>query len=307
MRVAIFGGTGFVGSYIIDALVERGHQPVALVRQGSEDKLRHPNECEQVGGDIDDAEAVAETLAGSEAAIYNIGILREFPDRGITYDALHHEGAVRAIDAAQAAGVKRFLLMSANGVKPDGTGYQRTKYAAEQYLQRTDLAWTIFRPSVQFGDPRGRMEFATQVYQEIVRSPLPAPIFYDGLLPFDAGTFRMAPVHVSEVAEAFARSLGADQSVGRIYPVCGPDALQWKSIIEMLAEAGGTHKLTLPAPVWGVKLAASVLDRFEFFPITRDQITMLMEGNTCGDASWSDELGIQRRRFTPENLSYLRA
>jgi uncharacterized protein YbjT (DUF2867 family) len=307
MRVAIFGGTGFVGSYIIDALVKSGHQPVALVRPGSESKLRHPNECEQVSGDVDDVDAVAETLAGSEAAIYNIGILREFPDRGITYEALHHEGAVRAIDAAQTAGVKRFLLMSANGVKPDGTGYQRSKYAAEQYLQRTDLAWTIFRPSVLFGDPRGRMEFATQLYQEIIRSPLPAPMFYDGLLPFDAGTFRMAPVHVSDVAAAFARSLEAERAMGRVYLVCGPDAMEWRTIIRTLADTGGTHKLALPAPAWGVKLAASVLDRFEFFPITRDQITMLMEGNTCGDASWSEDLEIEQRRFTPENLSYLRA
>lgn len=307
MRVAIFGGTGFVGSYIVDALVQAGHQPVALVRPGSEGKLQHPNECEQVDGDIDDAEAIAETLAGSEAAIYNIGILREFPERGITYEALHLEGAIRVIDAAQAAGVKRLLLMSANGVKPDGTGYQRSKYDAEQYLQGSNLAWTIFRPSVLFGDPRGRMEFATQLYREIIRSPLPAPLFYGGLLPFGAGAFRMSPVHVSDVAAAFVRSLGTDQAAGRIYPVCGPDALEWKNIIRTLADAGGTDKLALPAPAWGVKLAASVLDRFEFFPITRDQITMLMEGNTCSDASWSEDLGIERRRFTPENLSYLRA
>jgi NADH dehydrogenase len=305
MRVAIFGGTGFVGSYIIDALIENGHQPVALVRPGSEDKLRHPNECEQVGGDIDDPDAIAETLAGSEAAIYNIGILREFPERGITYEAMHFEGAVRVIDAAQSAGAKRFLLMSANGVKPDGTGYQRTKYAAEQYLQGTDLAWTIFRPSVLFGDPRGRMEFATQLYQDLIRSPLPAPLFYGGLLPFDAGSFRMAPVHVEEVAAAFAKSLESEQAIGRIYPVCGPDALEWKTLIQTLADVAGKHKLSLPAPAWGVKIAASVFDRFEFFPITRDQITMLMEGNTCRDSAWSVELGIERRPFTPENLSYL--
>jgi NADH dehydrogenase len=305
MRVAIFGGTGFVGSYIIDALVEGDHQPVVLVRPGSEDKLRHPNECEQVVGDIDDPQAIAETLAGSEAAIYNIGILREFPERGITYEALHYEGAVRVIDAAREAGVKRFLLMSANGVKPDGTGYQRTKYAAEKHLQGSGLAWTIFRPSVLFGDPRGLMEFATQLYQDLIRSPLPAPMFYGGLLPFGAGSFRMAPVHVEEVAAAFARSLDSEQAVGKIYPVCGPDALEWKTLIQTLADVAGKHKLSLPAPAWGVKIAAGLFDRFEFFPITRDQIDMLMEGNTCSDAAWSDELGIDRRHFAPENLTYL--
>ena len=51
--------------------------------------------------------------------------------------------------------------MSANGVKADGTPYQRTKYQAEEYLRASPLHWTIFQPSVIFGDPRGRMEFAT--------------------------------------------------------------------------------------------------------------------------------------------------
>jgi nucleoside-diphosphate-sugar epimerase len=80
-------------------------------------------------------------------------------------------------------------VIFANGVKADGTGYQRTKYMAEQYLKTTSLQWTVFRPSVLFGDPRDRMEFATQLHRDIVRSPLPAPLFYDGLVPVKAGMF----------------------------------------------------------------------------------------------------------------------
>ena len=83
------------------------------------------------------------------------------------------------MDAAEGAGLRHFLLMSAHGVKADGTGYQRTKYMAEQYLESTGLDWAVFRPSVLFGEPRGRMEFATQLYRHIVRSPLPATLFYD--------------------------------------------------------------------------------------------------------------------------------
>jgi uncharacterized protein YbjT (DUF2867 family) len=209
MKVTVFGGTGFVGSYLVDALVERGHTPRLLVRAGSEGKVRHRAQCEIVTGDIGDAKSVAEALAGADAAIYNIGLLREFPARGITWEAMHYEGAARAIDAAtDAGGVKRFVLMSANGAKPEGTGYQVTKYRAEQYLSRSGLDWTVFRPSVVFGDPRGREEFCSMLRDQMLAPPVPAPLFHEGIWPAGAGRFCMSPVAIQDVAQAFVRSLG---------------------------------------------------------------------------------------------------
>ncbi len=162
-RIGLFGGTGFVGSYLVDALLANDFHPVLLVREGSKQRIEQRDRCTIVIGDIGDDSAVRRVVEDCDALIYNIGILREFPDRGITYEKLHVEGARRTMDAATVTGVRRFLLMSANGVKADGTGYQRTKFRAERYLQDLDLDWTIFRPSVLFGDPRGRMEFATQL------------------------------------------------------------------------------------------------------------------------------------------------
>ena len=201
-RVALFGGTGFVGSYLVEALLSHDLKPALLVRAGSESKVRQRDRCILVSGDIGNTGAIDEVIDGCDAVIYNIGILREFPERGITFASLQDEAARRVIDAAAAKGVRRFLLMSANGVKPDGTAYQRSKYNAESHLKDLDLDWTIFRPSVLFGDPRGRMEFATQLSAEIIDSPLPAPLFHTGLLPFGAGQFPMSPVHVSDVAAA---------------------------------------------------------------------------------------------------------
>ena len=151
MKVTVFGGTGYVGGYLIDELLGKGHHPVLLVRPESRHKVRHRERCTLIDGDIASPDSVGAALSGADAAIYNIGILREFPSSGVTYEALHFEGARRAMDAAEEAGARRFLLMSANGVKADGTGYQRTKYMAEQYLKTTSLVWTVFRPSVLFG------------------------------------------------------------------------------------------------------------------------------------------------------------
>jgi len=305
MKVTVFGGTGYVGSYLIDELLDKGHHPVLLVRPGSHNKVRHRERCTLVDGDIANPDTIRAALAGSDAAIYNIGILREFPSSGVTYEALHFEGARRAMDAAEEVGVRRFLLMSANGVKADGTGYQRTKYMAEQYLKTTALDWTVFRPSVLFGEPRGRMEFATQLYRDIVRSPLPAPLFYEGLLPFNAGAFRMSPVYVKDVAAVFVQALHMPETIGQIFPLCGPASFSWKEILKIIATAAGTTKRALPAPVLLLKTLALALDQFAFFPITRDQLTMLMEGNTCDRYNAFQSFSLHPASFDTTMLSYL--
>jgi NADH dehydrogenase len=304
MRTAIFGGTGFVGSYLVDALLDAGHEPSLLVRPGSEKKVRHADRCRLTIGEIDDDEAIAGTLEGCSAAIYLIGILREHPAKGITFKAMQYEGARRVIDAAKSRHVERFLLMSANGVKPDGTGYQRSKFEAERYLERSGLHGTVMRPTVIFGDPRGRIEFATQLRDQMIRPPIPAPAFFSGLLP-GRGTFSMTPVFVEDVASAFQRSLDDDATVGRTLYLGGGEELSWPAIIRRIAEASGRRKLIVPVPAAAVHVAAALLDRFSFFPLTRDQLTMLMEGNTVPETDDFDRLGIRPAAMTVDRLAYL--
>ena len=306
MKVSVIGGTGFVGSYIVERLIAAGHTPRLLVRPGSVDRVADPQASELVEGDARDPKAIAETLEGSQAVIYLIGLLREHPERGITFEEMHLRAVERTIEAARTKGVRRFVLMSANGVKPEGTPYQRTKYQAEQALRASGLDWTIFQPSVVFGDPRGRMEFCTQLKRDIIDSPLPAPLFYEGLMPIGAGAFELAPVSVSDVATAFVESLERPETVGHVFQLCGPDLLTWKQILTTIASAVGKTKLMVPAPAFGVKAAAALLDRQPWFPITRDQITMLLEGNTCDEPGAFDILGIAPERFDEVSLTYLR-
>ena len=116
MRVALIGGTGFVGGYLTDALVAAGHEPALLVREGSESKVRHRDRVATTTGDISSPAALSGVINGCDAVIYNVGILREFPRKGITFESAQYEGVVRTVDAAIDSGVRRLLLMSANGV-----------------------------------------------------------------------------------------------------------------------------------------------------------------------------------------------
>ncbi len=306
MHVAIFGGTGFVGSYLIDALVEAGHHPIVLVRPGHEDRVNHQGQCTLVNGDIQDEESVSATISDADAIIYNIGILREYPSRGITFQKLQSDAPCMVARLAGEQGIKRFLLMSANGIKADGTPYQRTKHEAEECLKQSGLDYTVFRPSVIFGDPRGRMEFATQLSREMIIPPLPAPLFYSGIIPVNAGQFELSPVHVKDVARAFIYALENKTTIGQTYELGGEHSVSWKGIIEVIAAAHDKKKIMLPAPACAISAVAKLMQGFESFPVTSDQIRMLLEGNTCSSKHITD-MGIQPTPFDQEHLSYLKS
>jgi len=305
MKVAVFGSTGFVGSYIVRELVRKGFTPKVLVQSGSLSKINSP--CEVVKGDIQNKNAILETMQGAEAVIYTIGIIREFPKKGVTFKELHLNGLKRCLEIALKIGVKRVILMSANGVRPDGTAYQRTKWQADEALKESGLNWTIFRPSLIFGDPggEGRPEFCTQIRDDMLSLPFPAPLFYNGLLPFNAGSFSMSPIHVKNVAEFFVKSIKLKVCEKNIFDLGGPEALTWKEIIHQIALASGKRTWKIPAPVVVIKIAASILDRFKWFPVTRDQLTMLMEGNIVS-TNYFDDFSINPRKFSMENLEYLK-
>ena len=304
MKVAIIGGTGFVGSYIVEALERDGHEVSCLVRPGSEHKLPNGNHYRITSGDLASAEALQATLSDCDAVIYCVGILRELPKRGITFEALQYDGVVRTIEVARRCNIRRMLLMSANGVKDPGTAYQSTKRRAELHALDSGMDVTIFRPSVVFGDPRGRMEFATQLHRDMVDVPYPAVGFFSGRSP-GQGQVLMSPVHVEDVAAAFSSALADDTTVGRSIKLGGPEVLSWTEMIRRIATAVDRKKWILPYPLYLMKIAAWLFDWLPFFPVTRDQLTMLEEGNTASAAELEALIGRPASCFEPRTLSYL--
>ncbi len=305
MKVALFGGTGFVGTHITKELINNHHDPVLLVRPESENKVYLPDKCHVNIGYITDFESIEQTINNTDAVIYNIGIIRQFPKKGITFEAMHFEGARHCMEAAERLGVKRFILMSANEVKYDGTGYQSTKFLAEQYLKNTELEWTIFRPSLIFGDPKGKQEFCSQLRDDMLSLPLPAPLFFEGLIPWTAGQFEMSPIHIKDVVSIFVKALDMEKTIGKIYELGGPKTYNWIELIDIISAASEKKKWKIPAPVMPIKLAASIFERFPFFPITKEQLTMLLEGNTCDSTRSFKDFEVDPISFSVKNLKYL--
>ena len=306
MKVALFGGTGFVGSYIIDELLNHKHSPKLLVRESSEKKLLKASKCEIIVGDLTNKDAMAKLIKSVDVVIYSIGLVREFPHRGITFQETQFDGVKDSVDLAKEYGIKRYILVSANGAKLDGTKYQSTKYLAEEYLKHSDLEWTIFRPSLCFGDPRGggRPEFCSQLKKDMLKLPIPSPNFHSGLLPLNAGKFALSPIHIKNVAEFVVKSIELESSKKKTY-LLGGEAYYWPDLVKTMAASYGKKKLMIPAPAIGVKMLASFFERFAWFPITRDQVTMLIESNVCDSKEHFESFEIEPIPYNTETLSYL--
>ena len=193
--------------------------------------------------------------------------------------------------------------MSANGVSGKGTDYQTTKYRSEQYLKESGLDWTIFRPSLIFGDSNGKQEFCKQLRDDMLSLPIPAPLFFDGFNILSAGSFKMSPIHVEDIAKIFVKSLTMPETINNTYELGGED-LNWKSIVKIIANSSNKeNKLFIPAPAFIIKIMASLLGNL--LPISKDQIVMLMEGNTCDSKEVFKLFKIEPIIFNEKNLSYL--
>jgi len=288
MRVFLTGGTGFVGREILRQLVATGHKVRALVRRGSEHKLAVEKDIEVHIGNATDAASLDGALAGCDAVIHLVGIIREFPGKGITFQRLHVEATRNLIEAAETQGVKRFVHMSANGVRPAAKAvYHQTKWAAEELLRASALDWTIFRPSIIFGKEG---EFVNMLADLIRKMPV-IPVI-------GGGDYRMQPAAVEEVAASFVKALALPNTIGQTYQVGGSTNYSYEEILDLTGTAIGKGSVRkLHQPLFMMRPVIKLLEGTAAFPITNDQLTMMLEGNVCDPTEWAQTFDLVPTSF----------
>ncbi len=292
MNVFVAGGTGYIGNHVIDTLVKDGHRVYALVRRGSEQKVSNKH-IEFRYGDISDPASLNSTLDGCDAVIYLIGLIREFPSKGISFELAHVDGVRHLYTRAKLSGIKRWVQISANGVMPDTPdGYRRTKYRAEEFIKVQDINYTIVRPSVVFGEETDRsINFVTSVKNIIQSTPFLVPVIGNG-------DYRMQPVHVDDLAKVISLIVDRPSTFNKTYSLCGAKSVSYNDIIDSITlRYNLKKKMKIHIPAMLVRTLAALLQHIESFPVTVEQIDMLVGGNTCGDTYLFDELGITPKGF----------
>src|SRR5688572_23445796 len=213
-RVFVTGGSGFVGSHVIDELLGRGYGVNALVH-GRE--LR-AGRARSVKGDLFDATALDDGIRGCDAVIHLVGIIFENRSKGVTFERVHNEGTRSVVDATLRNGVRRYVHMSALGTRADAvSAYHQTKFKAEQYVRSSGLDWTIFRPSMIHG-PGGELMQMEADWARRRKPPFLFMPYFGAGATGRGGAGMLQPVYVKDVARAFVDALEKPQTVGEIYP-----------------------------------------------------------------------------------------
>ena len=309
MKVLVTGATGYVGTYVVRALLARGHTVRALVRPGSDDKLDARGAAGVVvaHGDVGQPDTLNGALDGADAVVHLVGILEERPARGVTFERVHVEGTRNIVEVAHAAGVERFVHMSANGAREHAPSpYHTTKWRAEELVRAAGFPHAVvFRPSLLFGDPDphgtgvARPEFATQLWETLVR-PFPVlPVFGDG-------RYALQPIHVEAVAAAFARAVDAPAAAGRTFVAAGHEAITYDEALDRIAAgAGRAPKRKAHLPMGLSRLMVNTLGRTGLLPIQPGQFEMLVEGNTGDPSDFFAAFDVETPPFDAAHLRYL--
>jgi NADH dehydrogenase len=301
MRVLVTGGTGFVGTHLVNRLLHRGHQVAVLARDPRKTRNRYNRPVETVAGDVLDVESLNAAAAGREALVHLVGIIHEHGAQ--TFDRMHRQATENAVAAAERAGVRRYLHMSAMGASEDAPSeYGRTKAAGEKAVRASRLAWTIFRPSIVFGPGDG---FVSLLAPIVRKNP--------GFIPvIGPGTTRFQPVSVYDVSRVFAEALEKPETAGQTYEVGGTDVLTLDDIYrEIAAAVGKAGKPLIHFPLWYGRLLARTFESLarrgilEAPPLTRDQLKSLSRDNTGDVVPTMAAFPGEWRRFAPGIREYL--
>ena len=291
MRIFIAGATGFVGGHLTGELTRRGHKLRLLTHR----RRQLAEGIEQVEGDTTRLETFADAASGCDAVINLVGIIREFPSKDITFEKLHVLATANLLAAAKKNGVRRYLQMSALGTRPDAvSSYHKTKWLAEELVRSSGLEWTVFRPSLIFGP------------QDAFVNMLAAQLRLVPVMPvIGSGSYRLQPIHADDVARCFALALEMPATVGQCYALCGNDRMSYLGLLDAIAAALGKARPMKPhLPLELMKRLIPIMQRIPQFPITMDQLQMLLEESIC-DGSWKQVFGFEPRGFREGIGEYL--
>lgn len=295
--IAVIGGSGFIGSFVIKKLVERGCAVKVATRR--RERARHLTmlPIDVLETDVHDPARLAAFIAGADAVINLAGVLQSH--RGTPYGPefarLHVELPRRIAAACRAKGVRRILHMSALGAASNGPSmYQRSKGDGEKVmLEQPDLAVTIFRPSVVFGPG----DHFLNMFATLLRT---FPV-----IPLAGATARFQPIFVRDVADAFGNTLDLDRAVGKTYELGGPTVYTLEELVRLVGRIISKQRRIIALPDALARVQAGVFEMLPGEPmLSRDNLDSMKVPNVMS-GPLDPDLGIQPASIAAVAPDYL--
>jgi uncharacterized protein YbjT (DUF2867 family) len=281
--ILVTGGTGFVGRHVVHALRAAENDVRVLVRDRRKGARVEGWGATLAEGDVTDAGSLSAAAEGCDTVVHLVAIRQGKEEQ---FRRVMVEGTRDLLAAARAAGVGRFVQMSALGTSEEAKDlvpYYRAKWETEQLVEASGIPHVIFRPSFVFGTDGGILP----TFVKLARLAPVTPII-------GSGRQRIQPIWVDDVAEYFARAVDLDAASGRTFELGGPDVVSWNEFWERLKRARRSRRPSVHVPVRLMRLNALVTERLPGdIPLTNDLLTMLEHGdNVVSDPAAVETFGI---------------
>jgi len=269
--ILVTGSTGFVGPHVVHALRERDKPVRALVRtpSGRSATTLAAWGAELVQGDMTDRESLRRAVDGAEVVLHLVAI-RQGPEE--QFRQIMEQGTRELVAAAQEAGVRRFVLMSALGTSEETkelVPYYHAKWEQEQTLRTSGLEHVIFRPSFVFARDGGILP----TFRKLAKLTPVTPII-------GSGQQRIQPIWIDDVGAYFAQSVDLPEAANRIFELGGPDVVSWNEFWQRLKSVLGQRRPSIHVPTRVMRVNALLTERLPGnVPLTRDLLKMLEHGD----------------------------
>jgi uncharacterized protein YbjT (DUF2867 family) len=292
--ILITGASGFVASHLIPQLRKSGQQLRCLVTSEAEGaRIKAPG-AELAIGNVSDPASLRAAAEGVDTVIHLVAVIRE--PKNATFESVNVIGTKNMIEAAKAAGIKRFIHMGALGASPDPRyKYLHSKWLAMEAVKSSGLDFSILQPSVMFGPGAG---FIASLVRSIHLAPFIVPIAGDG-------KSKLQPIWVGDVANCVMK-LVAGEKIGRSIEIGGPEIMTYEAMMDEILKALGEKRTKIHVPRWLMKPGVAVMDAlFSNPPITMVEFKSMEIPNITEPDSVEKEFGFKPMPLR-EGLGYLK-
>lgn len=293
--VTVFGGSGFLGRHIVQALSKRGYRVRAAVRRpdlaSHLQPLGAPGQIMAVQANLRHRWSVDRAVQEADAVVNAVGILA--PTGKQSFDAVQAFGPRAIAEAARAAGLNGITHISAIGADPESaSAYARSKAVGEIGVLETLPDSIILRPSIVFGPEDN---FFNQFAGMARISPV---------LPLvGGGETKFQPVYVCDIAEAVARAVDGTLQPGSVYELGGPEIKSFRDCLEDMLEVTQRSRVLLPIPFPVSEVMGKVMQYMPGSPLTADQVELLKKDNVVSEAAISERRTLSGIGIEPTTLA----
>jgi NADH dehydrogenase len=292
--VTVFGGSGFLGRYVVQALARRGHRIRVAVRRpdlaGHVQPLGMVGQIKPIQANLRYRWSVDRAVEGADAVVNLVGILAQSGRQ--TFDAVQAFGPRAVGEAARAQGIADVVHVSAIGAdQPSTIGYMRSKAEGEAGIREAVPGAVIMRPSIMFGPED---DFFNRFAAMARMSPV---------LPLiGGGRTRFQPVYAGDVGEAIARAVDGGAIAGTTYELGGPEVLTFRECMERMLAATRRRRTLVTVPWFAARLMGRVGQHLPGAPITLDQVRMLTFDNVVSDEAKAEGRTLEGLGIDPTAL-----